>query len=197
MARPRTTSDEAVLEAAARAIGRHGVAGLTLALVAREAGLAPATLLQRFGSKRGLLLAVAEQAAHTAGEPFARARRSAGPRTPALAVLSTALAALAAGVRSREEMANNLGFLQLDLADPAFHAHAVTHVRAVRTEITALLEEAVAAGELVTGTAVAALAEAVHVAYNGVLLLWAMAGDGPLADALHTGIGQVLDPHRA
>ena len=50
--RPRTHSDDALLDATFRAVGAVGPARLTLADVAREAGVAPATLVQRFGSKR-------------------------------------------------------------------------------------------------------------------------------------------------
>jgi AcrR family transcriptional regulator len=57
--RPRQASDAEILAAALTAILRHGPVRLTLAHVAREAGLSPAALVQRFGSKRGLLLAVA------------------------------------------------------------------------------------------------------------------------------------------
>ncbi|MGY5106972.1 helix-turn-helix domain-containing protein, partial [Streptomyces sp. 900105245] len=55
-----------ILRAAADVIGRVGPVGLTLAVVAREVGLVPGTLVQRFGSKRGLLLALAEQSAKDA-----------------------------------------------------------------------------------------------------------------------------------
>ncbi len=47
--RPRETSDEDLLAATARAAARHGPARLTLAHVAAESGVAPATLVQRFG----------------------------------------------------------------------------------------------------------------------------------------------------
>ncbi|MCA1563440.1 MAG: TetR/AcrR family transcriptional regulator, partial [Acidobacteria bacterium] len=42
--------------AAIQVMARLGPVRLTLADVAREIGLSPATLVQRFGSKRGLLL---------------------------------------------------------------------------------------------------------------------------------------------
>jgi len=41
-------------------MGELGPAKLTLARVAKAAGLSPATLVQRFGSKRALLLALAK-----------------------------------------------------------------------------------------------------------------------------------------
>ncbi|MEV4195286.1 helix-turn-helix domain-containing protein, partial [Streptomyces toxytricini] len=56
MARPRGVEDAVILRAAVDVIGRSGPGGLTLAAVAREVGLVPGTLAQRFGSKRGLLL---------------------------------------------------------------------------------------------------------------------------------------------
>ncbi|GIH93052.1 TetR family transcriptional regulator [Planobispora siamensis] len=194
MGRPRTTSDEAILAAAGRAIGRHGLAGVTLAVVAEQVGLSAAALVQRFGSKRGLLLAVAEQAARVAGAPFGVARRE---HDSPLAALYAALAGLAADVRTPEEMANNLAFLQLDLTDPDFRAHALTHTRETRREIAGLLADAVAAGELAPGENVEELARAVHVTYNGTLILWAMAADGPLGDALRSDLDRLLRPYRA
>ncbi|MDQ3742446.1 MAG: TetR/AcrR family transcriptional regulator, partial [Actinomycetota bacterium] len=68
MPRPKTVEDDAVLDAALRVVDRAGPAGLTLAAVAEEVGLAPATLVQRFASKRGLLLALAGRGAGRAGE---------------------------------------------------------------------------------------------------------------------------------
>ncbi|MFB4277967.1 TetR family transcriptional regulator [Nonomuraea sp. MTCD27] len=192
MGRPRTTSDEAILGATARAIGRHGPQGLTLAAVAQEAGLSPATLVQRFGSKRGLLLAFAAHAARTAGEPFERARQEHG--SP-LAALRAALVRLAEGVSTPVELAGSLGFLQLDLTDAEFRAYAAEHAWRTRDEIAGLLADAVAAGELAGGAELGPLARAVQVAYNGALILWALSGDGPLPDAIRDALDQTLRPY--
>ncbi|NBE92143.1 TetR/AcrR family transcriptional regulator [Nonomuraea sp. KC401] len=191
MGRPRTTSDEAILWATARAIGRHGPQSLTLAAVAHEAGLSPATLVQRFGSKRGLLLALAGQAAQNAARPFERARQE---HASPLEALRAAVAALAETVATPPELANSLGFLQLDLTDPDFRGHAAEHARRTREEMAALLAEAVAAGELTGGTDVARLARAVQVTYNGVLILWALTGEGSLADAMRDALDETLRP---
>ncbi|WP_219517208.1 TetR family transcriptional regulator [Nonomuraea ceibae] len=194
MARPRTTSDEAILEAAAQAIGRYGAQSFTLAAAAREAGLAAATLVQRFGSKRGLLLAVAAHSARTVAAPFERAR----DEHPApLAALHAALEALASGVATPHELARSIGFLQLDLTDPGFREHAAEHARRMRQEIAALLADAVAAGELAAGTDVAALSRAVQVTYNGTLIVWALSGDGTLAAALRDDLAATLRPYVA
>lgn len=56
MPRPKSISDEAVLDAVIRVMLKHGPADFTLAAAAKEAGLAPATLLQRFGDKQRLIV---------------------------------------------------------------------------------------------------------------------------------------------
>ena len=72
--RQRTVSDEDILAATARVVGRIGSGEMTLADVGKEAGLSPATLLQRFGSKRSLLLALAETSAAEVDQAFAQLR---------------------------------------------------------------------------------------------------------------------------
>ncbi|WP_283136755.1 TetR/AcrR family transcriptional regulator [Rhizohabitans arisaemae] len=192
MARPRTSSDEEILQAAGRAVARGGPAGLTLADVAAEAGLTPAALVRRFGSKRGLLLALARRNAEGAAAPFDRARRD---RTSPLDALSGALAAMASGVGTPEEMANSLGFLRLDLTDPGFRAPAAAHTRKVREEIAALLADAVAEGELTADVEVDGLAASVQHVYNGVLIVWGLTGDGSPAAEIESGLARLLRPY--
>lgn len=62
MARTKGQSDEALLDAAMPAIFSKAPGAFTLADVAKAVGLAPATLVQRFGSKQGLVLAALELA---------------------------------------------------------------------------------------------------------------------------------------
>jgi AcrR family transcriptional regulator len=185
--RPRTVADDAVLDAAARLIGRVGPARLTLAQVADESGLAPATLVQRFGSKRGLLLAVARRPLDL-GEFFAAAAPG------RLEALTAGLVALAAPVRTPAALANNLAFLQLDLADDEFRAEAVAHFGALREHVEALLAGASAAGEL-AGADAGALAATVVTTYNGALITWAVLRDGALEDWLRHRLEAVLAPY--
>jgi AcrR family transcriptional regulator len=192
VSRPRTVADAAILAAAARAIGRAGPGALTLGAIAAEVGLAPATLVQRFGSKRGLLLALAADGAARAAEPFAAAR---GRHPSPLAALLAALAGLM-GVERRAELANHIAFLQMDVADPELRVHATAGHTTMRREIAALLDQARAAGELEPGIDADRLARAVQVAFNGSLITWALAGDGAVADAIRADVGAVLDPHR-
>jgi AcrR family transcriptional regulator len=189
MARPRTIDDEAVLAAAAQVVNRVGPARLTLQRVADEVGLSAPTLVQRFGSKRGLLLAMGDQAASGWPDVFAAAReRTDSP----LDALVEALVDLTRHVSTPEAMANSIAFLQIDLSDPEFHERALASMRRMRELMAALLDEAVAAGELPRDTDVAPLADSVMNAYNGALITWAIFREGTLADRLRRELRRVL-----
>jgi AcrR family transcriptional regulator len=62
MARPRTVSDEAILDAAVAVMHREGPEALTFAAVGKAVGLSPATLVQRYPSKDVFLRAALLQA---------------------------------------------------------------------------------------------------------------------------------------
>src|SRR5262245_46111819 len=118
--RPRGTEDAAILRAAAEVIGRTGPARFTLSAVATEVGLVPATLVQRFGSKRGLMLALARQSAADAeaGAGAVQAREARAPHGSALAALTALAVGRLAPMTTPERFANHLAFLCLDLTDP-------------------------------------------------------------------------------
>ncbi|ADD45379.1 TetR/AcrR family transcriptional regulator [Stackebrandtia nassauensis] len=189
MPRPRATTDADILAATGRAIGAHGPAKLTLAHIGAEAGISPATLSQRFGSKRGLLLAFAADAAATASAPFHRARAA---NDSPLAALHAVAAEFAGHMSTPEVMANHLGMLQLDLSDPEFRVHAAAHTRAVEAALRELITDAVAAGELSPGTDAPRLARAVNITIDGSLLRWALTSDGDPAALLHDDLDHLL-----
>lgn len=195
--RPRTRDDADVLAAAARVMGAQGPAGTTLAAVGVEAGLSPATLLQRFGSKRGLMLAVARRAADQARAHLAAAE-AAHADDPVGAVVAV-YARLVAGVR-REEMAHHLAFLGLDVADPEFRAAARDQALVLRTGTAALLTRAVAAGALRAGVDPGALARGVRLVFDGALVAWALEDADPpdrdAASAVAADLRDHLDLHR-
>lgn len=58
MARPRVTESDAVLDAAARRLASHGIAGTTVDDVAAEAGVSRATVYRYIGGKNQLVPAV-------------------------------------------------------------------------------------------------------------------------------------------
>ncbi|MET9839143.1 helix-turn-helix domain-containing protein [Streptomyces virginiae] len=192
MARPRGIEDAVILQATARVMGRVGPTGLTLAAVAREVGLVPGTLVQRFGSKRGLLLALADRSAKEAGEAAGRVRDAGTTALDALAALTSQTLA---GMDTPESFAHHLAFLCTDLTDPQLYERALAVHRAQRRAIEALLAEAADAGELRAGTDVAALAGTVQAITAGAGLSWAVERRGGLAQRLRRELDAVLLPH--
>ncbi len=192
MGRRKVTSDTDVLIATLRVISRVGPARLTLADVASEVGLSPATLLQRFGSKRGLLLALAAQGTAGVKECFAHVR--AVHRSPMDALLA-ALDEFTGMAETPESVANSLAFLEIDLTDPDFHRLALAGSRDTLAGYRALLDEAVSAGELVPCNT-AALARALSAMCSGSLLTWAIMRQGTVRDWVRKDIEMVLAPYR-
>lgn len=175
-------------------MAQHGPARLTLADVAAEAGLAPATLVQRFGSKRGLLLAVARAAAPDARRRFVKLSRAEQPGP--LEGLIGVFAGLVAGV-TREEMANHIAFLGIDVGDPDFRALAAAQGADLRVGAARLLAEAIEAGELCAEADAVALARAVHVTFSGSLIAWALDGEGPIEETVEADLRGLLAAHSA
>lgn len=190
--RPRGVEDAVILRAAAQVMGRVGPTGLTLAAVAREVGLVPATLVQRFGSKRGLLLALAEQSAQDASELAGRVRAA---HASALGALAALMVGSVAEMATPETFANHLAFLCLDLTDPQLYEQALAVHRAQGRAVEELLAQAAGAGELRAGTDVAALARTVQAVTAGAGLTWALERDAPLAQRIRHELDTVLSPH--
>jgi AcrR family transcriptional regulator len=181
-----------VLEGTLAVIRRLGPARMTLADVAHEVGLAPPTLVQRFGSKRGLLLAVGRHSAASVGREFAGIRL--GHASP-LAALGAVARCMTRMVETPEALANSLAFLQMDLADPEFRRHAQRHADAMRAEIRALLDAAIERGELASCDT-RRLARAIHGLLNGSLLTWALDHEGPVEKRVAEDLDVLLAPHR-
>jgi AcrR family transcriptional regulator len=190
--RPRETTDAAILEATARAISQFGPARLTLAHVAAEVGVAPATLLQRFGSKRGLLLALAQHGAATTGQEYAAIRAAHASPLAALFAIADCMAGMAS---TPESLANHVAFLHIDLTDSDFHELALSQAHAARTELQLLLDAAVKVGELVPCDTLR-LARAVQITLGGSLLAWAIERQGTARDCLRDDLEMLLTPYR-
>jgi AcrR family transcriptional regulator len=190
--RPRETSDEKILAATARVMQRRSPAQLTLAEVAKEAGVVPATLIQRFGTKRDLLLTVCGTAPSSAPAQFAEARKRF--RSP-LATLIELMTECTSFASTPEAMANGLAYLQVDLTDPDFHAITLAQSRAIREEIRKLIVDAIAARELKPCDA-QRLAQLVHVTYGGSMLDWAIYREGSVADRVRRDLQTLLKPYQ-
>jgi AcrR family transcriptional regulator len=192
MPRPKQVTDEEILRAAFRAIARLGPAALTLADVAREAGVTAGALVQRFGSKRALLLAAAADAA--GGQTYFFAGLRAAHRSPLGALLGMADCMAILG-STPDEVAHSLAFLQWDLTDREFQAHARVGSTVRHAQIAALVRDAIAAGELRRCDA-ARLARTIQAALNGSILGWILHREGTLAAWIRRDLRMVIEPYR-
>src|SRR5918996_737693 len=139
--RPRKASDEDIFAATQRVMMRLAPAQWTLADIAAEAGLTAGALVQRFGSKRGLMVALTEAWSQSAPALFAQFRERYGSPLAALRAYADCLAEMG---ESPSAFAHHLSYLQLDLTDPDLHKHVRAQSRATRQSIRQLLEDAAA-----------------------------------------------------
>ncbi len=190
--RPRQTSDAEILAATARVMQRRSPTQLTLADVAQEAGVVPATLIQRFGTKRGLLLALCRTAPSAVPQPFAAARAKYSSPLKALIELYVECSAFAP---TPQAMANGLAYLQIDLTDPDFHAITLAQFRALRQETQKLLDAAVAARDL-RPCDTAELARLIQHLNGGAMLSWAVYRQGSVAAWVRRDLEALLAPYR-
>ena len=190
--RPRETSDQQIIDATGRVMQRRSPAQLTLADVAREAGVVPATLIQRFGTKRDLLLAACRTAPDAVPQQFAAGRAKYPSPLKALIELYADCSGFAP---TPEAVANGLAYLQIDLTDPDFHAITLAQFRAIRAETKKILDEAVAAREL-RPCDTAEISRLIQQTNDGAMLSWAIYREGSLAAWVRRELTALLAPYR-
>jgi AcrR family transcriptional regulator len=183
VARPRKVSDDELLAAAGRAIGRHGP-GFTLAQVAREAGVAVGTVAGRFGSKQGLLLAMMSAGGSTVAP---RMRAAARGLDPVAAIMAAALV-ITDGLDDPATTSNHLGQLGVDLAEPALRSGFA----GLRAGVREVLTELFAAAALPGAPPPAQAARIVAALTHGVLMDWALEPRGAIADVMRADLEAVI-----
>jgi AcrR family transcriptional regulator len=191
-ARPRKVSDDDVFSATQRVMQRVAPGELTLTEIAREAGVTAGALVQRFGSKRALLLEITRRFAESTSEMFVQLRATDPSPLAAIRLYAQCMAQMGG---SPAAFAHHLAYLQMDLTDPDFFRSLRKHARAVRAELRSLVVEAVAQGELRAGTDPDALARALELTVTGSLWSWAFHQDGTATDWMRHDIEALLGPH--
>ncbi len=180
------------MEATTRVMGKLGPSQLTLSAIGAEAGVTAGALVQRFGSKRGLLLALSSRFAEGTPLLFEGLRRA--HRSP-IAALRGYADCIAGMGESPGGIAHHLAYLQLDLTDPNLYLSAREMAMGARGGIRKLLEAAVAVRELRASADCAALARAIQVTLSGSLLTWAFFREGTASAFLRSDLDALLKPH--
>jgi AcrR family transcriptional regulator len=165
---------------------------LTLAEIAAEAGVTAGALVQRFGSKRDLLLQLSAGAADGNAQ-FIRGLRA--KQRSAVGVLRAYAECLADLAASPAALARNVAYLQIDLTDPDFRKHLLAQARATRAALREVIDEAVAARELSKDVDSDALARVIETTLSGSLITLAIYRDGDAATWLRADVDAVLAPY--
>jgi AcrR family transcriptional regulator len=192
--RGRKAQDADVFAALVRVMQRRGPAELGLREIAAEAGVTASALVQRFGSKRAMLLAHARHAAATGDVGLTVPAARTDSPLDTLRSITAMYAQLASSPRAA---VRNLAYLLNDLADPALRRHLLRLSRAARLWYEQHLTDAVAAGELRAGVDVQALARSIETTLRGSVLCWTLYRERPAADWLREDLDAMLRPYLA
>jgi AcrR family transcriptional regulator len=180
MARSRRISDEAALAGALRVMFRKGPAEFTLAAVAAEVGIAPPTLVQRFGDKRGLILRALAQ---DNGE-FAAAIAEA-PRSHGRAAVIDLFRLLTPDIDDPDVLATGLLWLREDFRDPDLNALARERWRMLREAVAERLPPLPIPPELAT--------RLIEAQWQGAFNQWGFFREGRLPDFVTDSLGAWFD----
>lgn len=189
--RPRKVSDSQLFAATHAVMNTVGPRELTLAAIAKEAGVTAAVLVQRFGSKRALLLALSKKYSDGAGEFIAALSKQHPSPLAALRAYADCMAGMAA---SPAALARSLAYLQIDMTDPDFRKHLVKQARATRAGLRRLVEAALEAGELVKDVKPAQLARTIEAVLSGSMMTWGFYRKGTAGQWMRTDLEAVLAP---
>ena len=191
MGRPRKVSDEQVFAAAHRVMGRRPPWEFTLAEIAKEAGVTAGALVQRFGSKRALLLGLLKGWSEGTQGMLAEMREKSASPLLAVGAWANCLAGMG---DSPGDMAHHLAWLQQDMSDPAFRRHVQAQARVTTAVLARWLEEAVAAGELRQEADPRALARGVQAMLGGSLIAWGFRPQGSARAWVRRDLDLLFDP---
>lgn len=179
MPRRKTISDEELLERALPLMAEAGPQGFTLAELARVVGVAPATLLQRFGDKRTLI----ERALAHDNHRF-------------VGWLETLPGGVGADVVVRiysdatklfgdnPSLSDHLLWLREDIRDPALNRLALARFKLFRAEIVKRLPPLPLPPERA--------ADLLDAQYHGAVVQWALEPKGTLADYVAEALRDVF-----
>ena len=190
--RPRKVTDQQLFAATHAVMNKVGPRELTLAAIAKEAGVTAAVLVQRFGSKRSLLLALFEQATNGTSEFMATLAKQHASPLAALLAYADCMAGMAA---SPAALARNLAYLQIDLTDPDFRRHLVKQAGATRAALRRLVQAAVEAGELARNVQPSQLARTIEATLSGSMFTWVFYQQATAAQWMRTDLKAVLAPY--
>ena len=167
MARKKSISDDEILDAALPVMVREGPAGFTLAKLAAEIGMAPATLIQRFKDKKTLINRVFARD----NERFALwlAEQPKGRGVQKVLALF-----LPAEMYGEEDFADHLLWLREDFRDPVLNKLSRARFHLLRKAIAERMPKTRVSAEV--------SARLIEAQWQGALNQWGFFRQGRLSD---------------
>jgi AcrR family transcriptional regulator len=178
MPRKRTISDQDLLDAALVVVRAAGPEALTFAAAASASGLAASTLVQRFGTKAGLLRGALLRAWDLLDEQTAAAAGAAGPGPGGVVDMLVGLS----GSYDAHDFADQLRVLREDLRDPVLRGRGPRWLAMLGQEVQRRLEPAAPDG----------IGELVVAHWQGTLTIWGFTRATPLSEAVRSALTALL-----
>jgi AcrR family transcriptional regulator len=190
LGRPRQVEDDAIFNAMTRVLLRAGWPRLTLSLVAREVGLTPAALRQRFGGKHDLLVAFYAWGTEQARGTLAAA---VGPYPP-LDALRGIVRTVVAPFSTPEQMVNAMSAFTEVATDAELRAMAQERTALTLDWLVSIVQRAIDCGQL-RGVQADSLARQLHIGMIGACLTWSIMGHGVLHEEVLGADDAALAPY--
>lgn len=182
MPRKRTIADQDVLDAALAIVRANGPAALTFAALALRIDLAPATIVQRFGTKAGLLRAALSRAWDMLDEATTAAIDRA-PRSPAGVI--EMLVELSGQYYEGDDFADQLLILREDLRDPVLRVRGRVWMDRLYEAIESRLDGSPTSRTRGAGRLVFAQ-------WQGALIVWSFRRRGSLRDEVRSALEELF-----
>lgn len=174
MPRKRTIPDEVLLDHALLVLRDVGPDGLTFGAVAKQAGLAASTIVQRFGSKPALLRAALLRAWDRLDDDTTAAVTAAGRGATGVIDLLVRLS----GQYEAQDYADQLRILREDLRDPVLTDRGRAWLAVLAEAIEARVPD-------VSGMLVLAQ-------WQGTLTVWSFTREAPIEDMVRRNLTELL-----
>lgn len=181
MPRKKKTADLVILKMILEVITKIGATEFSLEDLSKKTGLSPATLLQRFGSKKNILYKALELANQELKDNFAN--RSLVNNSPLQEIMGIYLE-FSSSTLTPKDVAGGLDILKLDITEKKLNAITRKYFETRRKKIAALVVLAQEKGEIPEDVDATDLVWNLESLWQGSIMLWALIGDGKLHDWL-------------
>lgn len=173
--------DRMILKMALEVIVEVGVTTFSLEDLRNKTGLSPATLLQRFGSKKNILYKALELSNNDLKNNFNN--RSIVNQSPLQEIINIYLE-LSMPFSTPEDIAGGLDILKLDITDKRLNSLTRKYFEIRRKKIESLIIQAQEKNEISSFINASEMVWNLESLWQGSIMLWALIGSGNLQEWL-------------